>query len=140
VLCLLIICHDDSFVPSESLVAEIHGWGRDMERRGIRRYGQPLRPPRDAVTVRVREGAPVLTDGPFADTAEQMAAYELLECADLEEAVGLASTHPMAKAGTIEVRPVWEELTDPTGRGWSLSLMSAMPPNKRITGSPKRRG
>jgi hypothetical protein len=57
-----------------------------MEHRGIRRYGQPLRPPADAVTVRVREGTPVLTEGPFAETAEHMAAYELLECADLEEA------------------------------------------------------
>lgn len=116
-LCLLIICHDDSFASSESLVAEIHAWGRDLELRGIRRCGQPLRPPGDAVTVRVRKGAPVLTDGPFAETAEQMAAYELLECANLEEAVSLASTHPMAKAGTIEVRPVWEELADPNGRG-----------------------
>ncbi len=110
--CLLIICHDDSFAPSASLVAEIHAWGRDTERRGIRRHGQPLRPPGEAVTVRVREGAPVLTHGPFAETAEQMAAYELLECADLEEAVSLASTHPMARAGTIEVRAVWEELAD----------------------------
>jgi hypothetical protein len=114
VLCLLIICHDDSFAPGESLVAEIHAWVRGMERRGIRRCGQPLRPPGDAVTVRVRGGSPILTDGPFAETGEKMAAYELLECADLEEAVSLASTHPMARAGTIEVRPVWEELADST--------------------------
>jgi hypothetical protein len=111
VLYLLIICHDDAFAPSEGLVAEIHAWVREAERRGIRRDGQPLRPPSDAVTVRVRDGAPLLSDGPFAETAEQMAAYELLECADLDEAVGLAATHPMARAGTIEVRPVWEELS-----------------------------
>ena len=80
-----------------------------MDRRGLRLEGRPLRPPADAVTVRVREGKPVLSGGPFAATAEQLAAYELLDCAGLEEAIGLASTHPMAAAGAIEVRPVWEE-------------------------------
>ena len=109
-LCLFIICHDDGFAPSERLVADIHAWHAEMERRGILRDGQPLRPPADAVTVRVRRGRPEITGGPFAATAEQMAAYELLECADLEEAVGLASRHPMATAGAIEVRPVWEDL------------------------------
>jgi hypothetical protein len=70
-----------------------------MERRGLLRDGQPLRPPADAVTVRVRGDEPEMTAGPFAATTEQMAAYELLECADLDEAVDLASRHPMAAAG-----------------------------------------
>jgi hypothetical protein len=109
-LCLLIICHDDSFVPGEALVAAIRAWDQEMDGRGVRRGGQPLRPPGDAVTVRVRDGKPQISPGPFAATAEKMAAYELLECADLDEAVRLASAHPMATAGTIEVRPVWEEL------------------------------
>jgi hypothetical protein len=113
VLYLLIICHDDSFAPSAALVAAIHDWDLELDRRGIRLDGRPLRPPADAVTVRVREGKPALGDGPFAATAEQMAAYELLDCADLDEAIGLASSHPMAAAGTIEVRPVWEELSGP---------------------------
>ena len=114
---LLIICHDDSFAPSEALVAAIQDWDLEMDRRGIRLDGRPLRPPADAVTVRVREGAPVTSAGPFAATAERMAAYELLDCADLEEAVRLASTHPMAAAGTIEVRPVWEELSQADAGG-----------------------
>jgi hypothetical protein len=63
------------------------------------------------VTVRVREGKVVLKNGPFAESGEKMAAYELIECASLEEAIGVASTHPMAKAATVEVRPVWTELT-----------------------------
>ena len=124
-LCLLIIAHDDSFVPSESLVAEIHTWNAEMERRGLRRGGQPLRPPADAVTVRVRGGEPETSPGPFAATAEQLAAFELLECADLDEAVGLASSHPMAAAGTIEVRPVWDELADRGALGkvvWSATM------------------
>jgi hypothetical protein len=119
-LYLLIICHDDAFAPSGALVAAIHDWDLEMDRRGIRLDGRPLRPPADAVTVRVRKGAPVLSDGPFAATAEQMAAYELLDCGDLEEAVGLAATHPMAAAGTIEVRPVWEELSGPDAGGGDL--------------------
>jgi hypothetical protein len=116
-LYLLIICHDDAFAPSESLIAAILDWDLEMDRRGIRLDGRPLRPPADAVTVRVRKGTPILRDGPFAATPEQMAAYELLDCAGLEEAVGLASTHPMAAAGTIEVRPVWGELSRPDAGG-----------------------
>ena len=57
---LLIICHDESFVPTEPLVAEIVAWIKEMEGRGIRKYGNPLRPPGDATTVRVREGNVVL--------------------------------------------------------------------------------
>ena len=112
-LCLLIICHDDSFVPSETLVSAIQAWDLEMDRRGIRLDGRPLRPPADAMTVRVRDGEPAFSKGPSASAADQMAAYELLECVDVEEAVSLASTHPMAAAGTIEVRPVWEELAEP---------------------------
>ena len=107
---LLIICHDDAFAPSEGLVADIVAWEADLERRGLRLGGAPLRPPAEAVTVRVREGRVLRQDGPFSAAAEQMAAYELLECASLEEAVELAARHPMARAGTVEVRPVWEEL------------------------------
>lgn len=107
---LLIISHDASFAPTDSVVAGIVAWIKDMQHRGIRRYGNPLRPPGDAKTVRVREDAVHVTDGPFAATQEKMAAYELLECADLEEAIAAATQHPMAKAGAIEVRPVWAEL------------------------------
>jgi hypothetical protein len=113
VLHLLIICHDDSFAPSVELIAAIQEWDLEMDRRGVRLDGRPLRPPADALTVRVRGGETAISQGPVTATAEQMAAYELLDCADLEEATRLASTHPMAAAGAIEIRPVWEELTDP---------------------------
>ena len=107
---LMIICHDDSFTPTEALVTEINAWDKEMEGRGIRKYGNPLRPPSDAITVRVREGSIVLKNGPFAESKEKMAAYELIECASLEEAIDVASTHPMAKAATVEVRPIWTDL------------------------------
>jgi hypothetical protein len=73
---LLIISHDSSFTPTETLIKDIGSWIKKMERRGVRVYGNPLRPPGDATTVRVREGKVVLTKGPFAKSKEKMCAYE----------------------------------------------------------------
>lgn len=107
---LFIISHDDAFAPSETLFADIAAWIAEAEKRGIRIYGNPLRPAEDAKTVRVRNGKVKIATGPFADSAEKMCAYELVECASLDEATKIASTHSMAKAATIEVRPIWNEL------------------------------
>lgn len=90
---------------------EIGEWIAEMEKRGIRRHGNPLKPPGEAVTVRVRNGNPHIAMGPFSNAKEKMCAYELIEAPGMEEAVALASRHPMAKAATIEVRPVWDELS-----------------------------
>lgn len=109
---LLIISHDDFFNPTETLIQDIGNWIKKMEPRGIRVYGNPLRPAGDATTVRVREGKVVLKKGPFAKSKEKMCAYELIECSSNEEAIEVASQHPMAKAATIEVRPIWNELAD----------------------------
>ena len=65
-------------------------------------------PPATASTVQVREGEVLTTDGPFAETKEQVGGYFLVDCADLDEAIEVASKIPTAKAGTIEVRPIWE--------------------------------
>lgn len=81
-----------------------------MESRGVRVYGNPLRPASDGTTVRVRNGKLLRTNGPFANSEEKMCAYELIECRDLEEAIAVASQHPMATVATIEVRPIWNEL------------------------------
>lgn len=107
---LLIISHDDSFTPTEELVKDISAWIKEMETRGVRMYGNPLRPASDATTVRVREGKVVLKNGPFINSNEKMCAYELIECSSTDEAIDVASQHPMAKAATIEVRPIWNEL------------------------------
>jgi hypothetical protein len=107
---LLIISHNDLFAPTETLLEDIGAWIKVMEHRGVRVYGNPLRPASDATTVRVREGKVVLTRGPFAKSKEKMCAYELIECPSTEEAIDVASHHPMAKAATIEVRPIWNEL------------------------------
>jgi hypothetical protein len=58
--------------------------------------------------VRVRDGDLLITDGPFAETEEQFGGCDVIECADLDEAIEGASKHPVAKFGTIEVRPFWQ--------------------------------
>ena len=77
-----------------------------VEAAGILRGGDGLQPSSTATTVRVRDGEPLLTDGPFAETREQLAGYYLLECADLDEAIGWAAKIPGAQWGAVEVRPV----------------------------------
>ena len=75
---------------------------------GSRRlYGWALEHPDSAVTVRRVDGRVVTTDGPFAETKEQVAGFDLLECQDLDDALEVASGHPVARGGVIELRPVW---------------------------------
>ena len=62
-----------------------------------------------ATTVRVRNGRMSITDGPFAETKEQIGGFVLIDCADLDEAIEIASKHPCAGLGTVEVRPLWAE-------------------------------
>lgn len=77
-----------------------------LEETGTRRLlGAQLAPPADAVTVRRRKGETVLSDGPYAETKEWIGGFDLIECADMEEAIQIASRHPVARFGMIEVRP-----------------------------------
>ena len=68
--------------------------------------GNPLKPTRTAATVRVRKGKKMVTDGPFAETKEQLGGYFLIEAKDLDEALEVAARIPTAREGSIEVRPV----------------------------------
>lgn len=68
--------------------------------------GEALEPTRSATTVRVQSGKPIHTDGPFAETKEQLGGYYILDCNDLDDALAWASKLPEAKTGSIEVRPV----------------------------------
>jgi hypothetical protein len=70
--------------------------------------GQALQPVESAVSVRLRDGEPLVTDGPFAETKEQLAGFYLLEARDLNEALRLAGRIPPARLGTVEVRPIRE--------------------------------
>jgi hypothetical protein len=81
-------------------------WLEEVIRRGIDLHGSRLRPTADATTVRVRKGELLLSDGPFAETKEQVGGYDVVECASAEEAIGWASKHPTAHIGAIEVRPL----------------------------------
>ncbi|HXW80333.1 MAG TPA: YciI family protein [Acidimicrobiales bacterium] len=81
-------------------------WLEEVVRRGVDLHGSRLRPTSDATTVRVRKGELLVSDGPFAETKEQVAGYDVVECASAEEAIGWASKHPTAIIGAIEVRPL----------------------------------
>lgn len=70
-----------------------------------RLLGAQLASPTDAVTVRRRKGETVLTDGPYAETKEWIAGFDLIECEDMAQAIQIASRHPVARFGMIEVRP-----------------------------------
>ncbi|MCM3781300.1 YciI family protein [Microbacterium hydrocarbonoxydans] len=104
---LLFIVNDPAappYVPEED---DIEDWAADLERRNANRVGNRLRPPSDATTVTVRDGRTILTDGPFTETKEWIAGFDLIDVADLDEAIEIASRHPMARFGRVEVRPVW---------------------------------
>ena len=74
---------------------------------GFYQGGDPLEPTRTATTVRMKGGTAIMTDGPFAETKEQLAGYTILEAKDLDEALAFAARHPLVKAGfSIEVRPI----------------------------------
>jgi hypothetical protein len=93
------------FIDSE-LDRAVHAWDTEMLERGILVGGNALRPASEATTLRVRGGELAMTDGPFAETKEQIAGFSVLECADLEQAVEVASRHPTAWAGYFELRLV----------------------------------
>jgi hypothetical protein len=90
----------------EELAAEHMAFRAKVEKLGILLGAQRLRPVSTATTVRVRGGRTLCTDGPFAETKEQLGGFYLLECRDLDHALELAAQIPTARTGSIEVRPV----------------------------------
>ncbi|MEW5976022.1 MAG: YciI family protein [Acidobacteriota bacterium] len=87
------------YVESAQLAQEIHAKGQYLA-------AAPLYPTSTATSVRVREGKRLVTDGPFAETREQLGGYFLVEAKDLDEAMSIAERIPVARMGTVEVRPV----------------------------------
>jgi hypothetical protein len=81
---------------------------QEVQQRGLLTGGAPLQPTSTATTVRVRGGKTIITDGPFAETKEQLAGFYVLNCKDLDEAIEVASKVPDAPSGSIEIRPVME--------------------------------
>jgi hypothetical protein len=83
-------------------------WMEEMGGRGLLQGGERLRPSGDATTVRVRDGETLTSDGPFAETKEQVGGYFIVDCKDLDEAIEVAAKLPGAADVAIEVRPIWE--------------------------------
>jgi len=90
---------EQCYVKSAELAREIHSNGQYLD-------ASPLHPTSTATSVRVREGKRLVTDGPFAETREQLGGYYLIDAKDLDAAIAIAERIPGARFGTIEIRPV----------------------------------
>jgi hypothetical protein len=97
------------FAESTALMHELHKEGKYLG-------ASPLHPVATATSVRVRQGKRQVTDGPFAETREQLGGYVLIDAANLDEAIGIAGRIPGARKGTVEVRPVVELEGMPSAR------------------------
>lgn len=95
--------------PDDGPAPDIEEWVAKHDASGARLLGDRVRPQEDAVGVRVRKGEVLVTDGPFAETKEQVFGFDVIEAADLDEAVAIAAGHPMAYHGALELRPFWTE-------------------------------
>jgi hypothetical protein len=103
---MMLVCTDPADEPREfARVEPVEPWATEMSSRGVRLFGSELEPPGSARTVRGKDPRAIVTDGPFAETNEQIVGFDVLECADLDEAIEVAAGHPMARAGIVEVRP-----------------------------------
>jgi hypothetical protein len=104
---MLIHCIDETaeYGPEEGRPS-FDAWLAEVQDRGVSLHGDRLRDTSNATTVQVRHRDVLVSDGPFAETKEQIAGYDVIECADLDEAIEIASKHPTAWIGTIEVRPI----------------------------------
>jgi hypothetical protein len=107
---LLIYMNEQAMSDAErqQCYVESAGLARDLHASGQYVMASPLHPVATATSVRVREGRPVVTDGPFAETREQLGGFYLVEAKDLDEAIRIASRIPPARKGTVEIRPVME--------------------------------
>ncbi|MGH8645533.1 MAG: YciI family protein [Gammaproteobacteria bacterium] len=91
----------DCYVESTQLAHQLHASGQYLA-------ANPLQPTAMSTSVRVRDGKRLVTDGPFAETREQLGGYFLIDAKNLDEAIAIAAKIPMARKGTVEVRPVIE--------------------------------
>ena len=107
---LLIYAEEKSLavVDREKCYAESTQLCRDLDARGQYVSASPLQPVASATCVRLRDSKPMITDGPFAETREQLGGYFMVEAKDLNEAIKIAARIPAARWGTVEVRPVVE--------------------------------
>lgn len=100
----------DSQPDTETDESDVDLWVDPLDASGKRIIGEVLAPQSESRVVRVRDGKRYVTDGPFTETKEVICGFDILEVEDLDEAVEIASRHPMARNGQLELRPfmVWE--------------------------------
>jgi hypothetical protein len=106
---LLLYAGEEAEADVDARRAEKEEWlalGRELRATGALIDNNPLEPIETATTVRVRDGKAEITDGPFAITKEYLAGYYLLDCPDLDEALRQAARMPLARYGSVEVRPI----------------------------------
>lgn len=101
----------DSQRDSVSDESDVDIWVNELDASGKRVIGEVLQAPTESRVVRVRDGKRYVTDGPFAETKEWICGFDILEVEDLDEAIEIASRHPMARNGQLELRPFmqWDE-------------------------------
>jgi hypothetical protein len=100
-------------IPAEELQVVQQAWYsllKEAKAAGVLISNNGFSGVADATSVRVRDGKTLTTDGPFAETHEQLGGFFLVECKDLDEAIAWAAKIPTAKYGTIEVRPLWDQI------------------------------
>jgi hypothetical protein len=111
----MLLCYDDEQAWQElgsaalrEAMQEAVQLTHEIDARGQYRLASPLHPVSTATSVRVRNGKRVVTDGPFAETREQLGGFYLIDVKDLNEAIRIAERHPGARLGTVEIRPLVE--------------------------------
>ena len=92
---------------SQKMLGEYQAFTQSIIQSGNFKGGDRLQPTTTATTVRVRDGKTMTTDGPFAETREQLAGYYMVDAKDLDSAISIAARIPGARIGSIEVRPIW---------------------------------
>ena len=104
---MFLICADDTTTPEAGAVMgrETPGWVQEMDDRGVRLFGHQLEGPQAALSVSVRDGQTLVTDGPFAETKEFIAGFNVLECASLDEAIEVSAKCPVSWFQALEIRP-----------------------------------
>lgn len=100
----------DSQPDTESDESDVDLWVDELDASGKRLIGEVLQPQTESRVVRVRDGKRYVTDGPYTETTEVICGFDILDVDDLDEAIEIASRHPMARNGQLELRPfmVWE--------------------------------
>jgi len=91
-----------------AMMIAVKSWVEEMSERGVLLSGGPLRSAAEAKIVRVADGELLVSDGPFAETKEQIGGYDVIDCPDMDAAIQIAAGHPLARTAKVEVRPYWD--------------------------------